>query len=212
MIHLERLPEPDVLIRKKTEWLQRFLASGKDRPTSSTYGHPEIRATLYTISHNKCFYCERKLQERESEVDHYIEIAVERSSSFNWENLFLSCDNCNKKIQHDVIPVEHALNPFLHTDAQIEEHITFSDEIIRMKNHSEIGENTIKKFRLDKLEHIRLQYFKAFANEYMYVSDQARADGREFTEEEKESLRSYSYPDRPFSLMFKVILRKRNLM
>ncbi len=214
MIHLERLPEPEILIRNKVEWLRIFLASGKPRPDSSKYGHNNVRTQLYSISHNKCFYCERKLSEKESQIDHYIEVAntAGKDLAFEWNNLFLSCDNCNKKVPHNAIPVENALNPFIYSNDEIEQHITFDDEIIRIKNNSDIGTKTIQKFRLDKLEHIRLQFFRKFANKYFEISDIARAENREYTEDEKEQLRSFSYPDHPFSLMFKVILRKRKLL
>ncbi len=214
MIHLERLPEPEILIRKKAEWLKKFLESGKDRPESSTYGHKDIRAQLYSISYNKCFYCERKLSEKESQIDHYIEVAnaAGKDLAFEWNNLFLVCDNCNKKVPHNAIPVENALNPFVYSNDEIEQHITFDVEIIRIKNNSEIGAKTIQKFRLDKLEHIRLQFYREFTEQYTKILKRTKTENREITEDEKEQLKSFSYPDHPFSLMFKVILRKENLL
>ena len=43
--------------QKKDEWSTKFIASGKNRPDNSKYGHKEIKETLFAMSHNKCFYC-----------------------------------------------------------------------------------------------------------------------------------------------------------
>ncbi|OQX80987.1 MAG: hypothetical protein B6D64_02470 [Bacteroidetes bacterium 4484_276] len=62
MIHINRLPKPDILTRKEKEWTEKFLASDKKRPDNSKYGHKEIRTQLNSMSYHKCFYCERKLK------------------------------------------------------------------------------------------------------------------------------------------------------
>jgi hypothetical protein len=57
---IKRLPEPQILIDKKKQWLDNFLASGKPRPDSNKYAHKDIRRDLISMSHHKCFYCETK--------------------------------------------------------------------------------------------------------------------------------------------------------
>ena len=214
MIHLTRLPEPKILVQKKAEWLNKFLQSGYARPSNTTYGHTEIRRDLDTISHHKCFYCERLLRGVPKEIDHYIEITCDRTEAFKWENLFLACSNCNDKIPHNVIPVGDALNPFLHTNEQIEEHVTFNSEVIRIKNDSLLGNRTIKKYRLDSdvLEFTRSKFLNKFYEDLLNIRDKCSQENRFMNEDETEALRKYSYPDHPYSLMFKVILRKRNLL
>ena len=214
MRHLDRLSEPEILTQKKAEWLQNFLASGKPRPDNSKYGNPKIRETLNIISFHKCYYCETKLKGQAAEIDHYIEVAFDKNGAFEWENLYLSCDNCNDKKPHKEIKVQDALNPFLHTDQQIQEHITFNDEIICIKNDSRIGHNTIQKFRLDTktLDQKRLLHIKDFQKIYIEILRQANQEKREVTVDELEILRSFSYDDKPYSLMFKILLKKSNLL
>lgn len=54
MRHIDRLAEPGILTKKKAQWLADFLASGKNRPDSSKYGHKDILAALNNMSYNKC--------------------------------------------------------------------------------------------------------------------------------------------------------------
>ena len=99
MIHLERLNKPSILVQKEQQWKDDYFNSpDKKRPDSSKYAHNEILEQLTSISFHKCFYCERKLKGVSKEVDHYLEVADEngREKAFEWENLFLSCENCNR--------------------------------------------------------------------------------------------------------------------
>lgn len=149
------------------------------------------------------------------EVDHYIEIACDRNKALDWDNLYLSCESCNNKLNHFVIPVTNALNPFLHSNKEIEDNITFELDIIRPKNNSLLGTNTIKKFRLDSesSDLWRARFLNKFFDEFTDLEMQCKADAnRDMTVAEKEQLQRYSYPDFPFSLMFKIILRKKGLL
>lgn len=215
MIHLVRTQEPEILKSKKDKWLQTFIESGKKRPPNSQYAHNEIKDGLYGISHRKCFYCERLLKGVNEEVDHQIEVSIDRTKSFVWENLYLCCDNCNGKKNHIEIPINEALDPFVNTDDEIESNITFENEIVRMKDNSEFGEKTITKYKLDSmgLDFVRSQFITKFYEEYTNLLEKTKQEGnREFTQEEIDSIRKYSYRDHPFSLMFKVLLRKKGLI
>ena len=71
MRHIDRLPEPEILVRKHEVWQQQFdkgrTVNPKLRPDSSKYGNKDIRKTLDACSHYKCFYCEGRKQLTESE-------------------------------------------------------------------------------------------------------------------------------------------------
>jgi hypothetical protein len=215
MIQLTRTLEPGQLVRNKATQLANFLASGNKRPHSYQYSSAPIKNELCSISFYKCYYCERKLSGLPKEVDHYIEISCDKTKALDWDNLFLSCDNCNGKIPHNQIAVTDALNPFVNTDVEIEQNITFKLEAINSNNGSMLGLNTIKKFRLDseQLDLIRARFLNIFFDEMTTIQKKCAEDGnRDMTDDEKNKLRTYSYPDHPFSLMFKVILRKKGLL
>ncbi len=213
MIHLDRLSKPDILEAKQKEWTDKFIASGKSRPDFSKYGHSEISETLRSISFNKCYYCERKLTDIHSEIDHYIEVSdtTGKALAFDWENLFLACQNCNNKFPNSKIPVNQALNPFYDSDYEIESHLTFENEIITAQNNSEIGLRTIQKFKLDSdsLDKIRSKHLLNFKDVLLKIRENQIANqGRPISAEEKQIIQKFAQKDAPFSLMFKLLLKK----
>ncbi|MFC2110682.1 HNH endonuclease [Bacteroidota bacterium] len=211
---LERLPEPQILTDRKEIWRDNFVASGKKRPDSNKYGHTTIRTQLNSISYHKCFYCESKLKGKRKEIDHHIEVSVDKTLSFEWSNLYLSCDNCNGKITHSTISIQDALDPCRNTDLEIKEHITFDDEFIQPKNNSELGLSTIKKYRLDTelLDNRRLKQLKIFLKVLVTIRDQQRIENRdELSQAEIETLNSFKRMDNSYSRMFEVILENYEL-
>ncbi|MEK6476255.1 HNH endonuclease [Catalinimonas sp. 4WD22] len=210
MRFIQRLPKPDILERKEESWRERFVNSDNPRPSNKQYAHQQIRDRLNTMSFHKCFYCERKLKDVPQEVDHFIEVAERKDLAFDWDNLYLACDNCNNKKNNLHIPVTEALDPCRDSDDIIQEHLIFEDEIIRTKNGSQLGLRTIQKFKLnsDQLDKVRLTQIKYFEQLLSKILIAMHQEARGILEQEKEALLSFKNPDRPFSLMFKVMLDK----
>jgi len=211
MRHIKRLSEPDILVRKKNDWTRKFIACGNKRPDNSKYGHNEIKTTLFTMSHNKCYYCEGLLKGEMKEIDHFIEVSENKHLAFEWTNLFLSCDNCNNKIPNLSIPVSDVLNPCEETDDEIEKHICFDYEQITFLTDK--GDNTIKKFRLstERLDYLRMKQLQIFTEKLIAIQNSMNQDGRKMSETEKESLKRFAKADNRFSLMFAKYLKKHNL-
>lgn len=211
MREVQRLPEPRILIERKELWLQRLLESGKARPDSSKYAHSSIKTQLNSMSSHKCFYCETKLKGKRKEVDHHIEVSVDIYLSYEWENLCLSCDNCNNKLDHNSIPIEEALNPCIDSDEEIMEHLTFDDEIIEARNNSEKGLKTIRKYRLDTelLDMRRLKSLKLFMKLLVNIQLNQIKEGRNgLTDYELNAINKFKRKDQSFSLMFEILLDK----
>lgn len=211
---LQRLPEPQNLIDKKSTWLTKFIASGKKRPDSSKYAHNLVKTQLNSMSHNKCFYCETKLKGKPKEIDHHIEVSVDKTLAFEWTNLYLSCDNCNNKIPHSTIPINEVLNPCTNTDNEIKEHITFNDELIEPRNNSQLGLRTIQKYRLDTelLDTRRLKSLKIFYKLICEIrKNQVKENRNTLTEEELNAIHKFKMPNHSYSLMFDIVIEKHNL-
>ncbi len=213
MIHIERLPKPDILIGKEKEWTEKFIKSGKKRPDNSKYGHKQIRTRLCAMSSNKCFYCERKLTGVTKEIDHFIEVSDPKGKklAFSWDNLFLACDNCNNKFDNKTISVSEVLNPCEATNEEIEMHISYKDECVIAKNNSQKGLLTIQKFRLDTelLDLLRSKQLNLFNKLLIQIQKNQIIENRKtMNNEEKESLLIFKQRDRQFSLMFKILLEK----
>ncbi len=214
MRHLVRLAKPDILIQKEVIWTNSFIASGKDRPSNTQYGHIEIRTKLHNISFKKCFYSEVKFaSETEGQVDHYLEVSEDKNLAFNWDNLFLSHKDSNQgKPSNTILPNNTTLNPFIHTDNEIENHISFEDECIRGK--SQIGLNTIQKYKLDKdiYNILRSKELRKFDHYLIEILKKMNLENRKISEQELHILRLFSQPDHSFSLMFRITLKKHNLL
>jgi uncharacterized protein (TIGR02646 family) len=208
---LKRLAKPQILVDKEKEWTDSFLNSGKNRPDSNKYGNAAIKRELNSMSFNKCFYCEAKLTDRPKEIDHHIEVSVDKNLSYQWENLYLSCDNCNDKIPHSEIAITDALDPCVHSDEEIKRNITFDRESITAKNGSKLGLITIQKYRLDSdlLDKRRLKQLDLFSQILDAIRKKQIADGgRTWNEKEREKINLFKQKDQPYSLMFEIIIDK----
>lgn len=83
MRHIERLYKLEILIKKEKEWTEKFIQSGKARPSSKQYAHKDILDALLNISHGKCFYSEKKIEGLPKEVDHLVEVSIDKSKVLN---------------------------------------------------------------------------------------------------------------------------------
>ncbi len=208
---LNRLTKPQILNDREDKWKNDFIASGKARPDSNKYGHESIRSELASISFHKCFYCESKLKLEPKEVDHHIEVSIEKELAFAWTNLYLSCDNCNNKINHNAIPINAALDPCRNNDSEIQAHLTFDDEMITSVDGSSLGFKTIQKYRLDSelLDRRRSVQLRIFYKVLIEIQKKQIIEGRKsLNQNELGLLCRFKQNDQPYSLMFKVILDK----
>jgi uncharacterized protein (TIGR02646 family) len=211
---LTRLPEPQILIDRKVNWINDLLVSGKLRPDSSKYAHLQIKTQLNSMSFNKCFYCETKLKGKTKEIDHHIEVSVNRNLSYDWNNLYLSCDSCNNKVPHSSIAINTALDPCINTDDEIQTHLTFDDELIEPKNNSPFGLTTIQKYRLDSevLDTRRLKSLKKFLKLFIEIQkNQVQEARNNLTIEEINAINRFKSIDNSYSLMFTALLDKYGL-
>ena len=215
MRHIERLPIPQKLVDKHDEWQESYerklSINPKARPDGSKYGHKDIRERLNSCSFNKCFYCESKLTGDLREIDHYIEVSIDHSKAYDWENLYLSCTNCNDKLDHNVIPVTDALNPCVDSDDEIQRHITFEKECICSQPDSEKGLKTIQKFKLDSelLELRRCKRLNILATKALDIENKMKGENRvEYSDEDKNEIRLFMQKDQPYSLMCEIYIRK----
>ncbi len=213
MRHIERLACPDILLRKHDEWQQKFeekrRTNPKVHPDSSKYAHKDIMRQLSTMSFGKCFYCESLLSNSPKEVDHFIEVALDESKAYSWDNLYLSCTNCNDKLPHNQIPVEQALDPCRDSDDTIRANISFDKEFIVAVPGSPMGENTIRKFRLSDefLDNKRMKWLRKIDEAVRNILINMIKDGRKkFTEAEISLIESFKEPSRPYSYMSEVYI------
>ena len=210
MRHISRLEKPRILAEKAEQWTSIFASGTKNRPDNSKYAHAEVKGVLYSMSFHKCYYCERKLKNIPKEIDHFIEVSERKDLAYEWENLYLACDNCNGKIPNTSIAVTDVLDPCRHTDDEIGEHLVFDDELITAKNGSALGLKTIQKYGLDseQLDHLRVRQLKVFQKLYITILQNMHSEGRGMNDDEKAQLLQFQQADMSFSLMFRQLIRK----
>lgn len=215
MRHLQRQHEPPHLTNNKATWLRTFLArrakNSSYRPPSAQYGHENIRRVLKSMSHGKCFYCEAMLKDGSNDVEHFIEVSIDPNKAFNWDNLYLSCKNCNTKMTHNEIPVTQALDPCNNTDADIEAAIYFEDEYILSVVGSAMGDNTILKYRLDseKQENLRRKHLQRVNKIVIRIQRNMIRENRKLPNpEEQREIDKLKSIYSPYSLMVKQYLRQ----
>ena len=82
------------------------------------------------MSFHKCFYCEKKLKGGvRHQVEHYRDVADRPDLSFEWSNLYLTCEDCNLgKPSNADLPVEVCLDPC--GKIAPSRHLRFDDEIV----------------------------------------------------------------------------------
>ncbi len=208
MRHITRLPKPDILVEKEQEWLTKFLTSGKNRPDNNKYGHDEILDALKQSSHHKCFYCETLLKGISKEIDHYIEVSIDKTKAFEWENLYLACENCNNKKNNNQISVDDVLNPCVDTNEEIQKHIYFDKELIFF--NTDKGKLTIQKYGFDKPEkdYLRMKKIDEFKDLLLKIKDKMIEKRKsKMSNKQKQKLKQYISPQNEYSLMFEQYFR-----
>lgn len=219
MRHIDRGCKPDILAENEERWLKEYEAAKeanpKARPLTSRYRHRSILEALKAVSHTKCFYCEKSLKGAANEIDHFIEVAIDMEGAYRWDNLVLSCDNCNNKADHSRIPVTDVLNPCCDSDEKIRQHITFANEQIVPKDGSELGMRTITKYRLDseRLDYQRMSRLNVLSKIYIDILRQMNREHREIlTDAERCQLAAFTSPNSEFSYLCQRYLEKLGLL
>jgi hypothetical protein len=156
------------------------------------------------MSHNKCFYCENE----GTSVDHYTEVAERGDLVFTWENLYLSCDDCQNKIPNTSIPVTDCVDPCRIEDPP-EDHLMFESEYVRYRTPK--GEQTVKKYKLNR-ELLVSQRRKMLQTISETILSMCKSKGTDdFNASERAKLRQFAQSDHLFSMLCTAYLDKHSL-
>ncbi|MFN4297310.1 MAG: HNH endonuclease [Brevundimonas sp.] len=118
MIKLKKSAKPKILEEKGSEWtktlLQKKAAGEAATATESTrYRHPDIKEALVLETHNKCAYCESKLQHtHHGDVEHIMPKSLQLDKILEWSNLTLACEKCNQKKSNLDPDAEKIIDPY----------------------------------------------------------------------------------------------------
>jgi hypothetical protein len=136
MIKLSRPAAPTCLSPTEVARLtQEYATTG-----NPVWNRNAIKEALLETSHNKCAYCEAKIdiESKYLEVEHFLYKNNYPNLVVQWENLLPSCKRCNgKKGTHDV-SVEPIINPY---DDDPRDHIEL--KWYRIRPRTAVGSSSI---------------------------------------------------------------------
>ena len=149
MIKLEQIEKPKQLtIAKQKDFTEKFKTTRKN-----VWNRIYIKEQLLKMSHNKCCYCEIKLNIASNyvEVEHFLPKKEYKDLVVDWENLLPSCKRCNgQKGEHDT-KNEPIINPTIQNP---KEHLFVKDYRLYTKNNSKIGKTTIDLLLLNDFDRL----------------------------------------------------------
>jgi len=190
------------------------------------YGHSSVKSALVGLQHGKCCFCESPFRHiSPGDVEHFrpkagffilTGNAISKPGyywlAYNFSNLYLSCEICNRTFKRNYFPLAYEANRVRshhhHTDLpnesplliqpeedEPEDHITFNREIplgIDTK-----GSVTIERLGLDRydLNEERLKYYELMA----YIADKARSGDTIAS----QIIKKASLPSERYSLMIR---------
>jgi uncharacterized protein (TIGR02646 family) len=118
MIRITRAPEPAVLAKHKARWTMDLLAATtpeEKKRALSMYKKAAIKAVLDSMFYSKCAYCESRLGVTDQgHIEHYRPSSIYPELAFDWDNLLLSCSECNgKQFKSDQFPRDDEGGPLI---------------------------------------------------------------------------------------------------
>ena len=138
MINIQKGAEPQVLHDNKTTWTTDLMALVKkygsytDIPKNEKdaaikyYGHPDISSALLgPHAKAKCIYCETYSEVScFANIEHFHPKSLYPKETFDWDNLFVGCTQCNTpKGNFDTVK-----EPFIHPiNDNPEDYLTFDE-------------------------------------------------------------------------------------
>lgn len=117
MIKLKKLDEPEILTRKKAEWTKEYLdAKAANRVTNTIryrYRHPDIKRKIRDETSDKCAYCESKITHAyPGDIEHLLPYSIFPNQIVEWNNLTLSCGECNRRKLDYYDVAQPLMNPY----------------------------------------------------------------------------------------------------
>lgn len=144
MIHLIRPPKPIEL----TDEVQKELTEEFKKSKKIVWRKKYIVDPLLKMSHDKCCYCETRLNEegKYMQVEHFHPKGKYPDEVVEWDNLLPSCGRCNSYKRDHNTKREPIINP---TKDNPKEYFYLHGYRLKSKNRNEIGKRTIKVLSLN---------------------------------------------------------------
>lgn len=98
MRNLDKAACPAVLAENHDGWSEAYQADPTNATAKYRYRHPDVKAAIRAEAHNKCVYCESKVgHNTPGDVEHKVPSSKDQTLHFDWGNLTLACNECNRR-------------------------------------------------------------------------------------------------------------------
>lgn len=97
MRRIAKLKEPAILPHSKAQW-EAALSANPSETNCHRYRHPDIKKSLLAETNDKCVYCESKIGHNcPGDIEHKIPKSKRPDLIFNWDNMTIACNECNRR-------------------------------------------------------------------------------------------------------------------
>ncbi len=117
MIQISRGPEPAGFDRVRDNALTSLRATIADKGAAAhldrsdfPVGYKTVGDSLRQRQYLKCCYCEVKIRHQGQDVEHFRPASKYWWLAYTWENLFFSCQNCNRWGKNAAFPLANEAN------------------------------------------------------------------------------------------------------
>jgi uncharacterized protein (TIGR02646 family) len=116
---------PNVLVKKGKEATEKLCLQFENGERefefdNRIYGHKDVKDALKKAQLDKCAFCETKLPRSSGDVEHFRPKGGYKQQdsdklqkngyywlAYNWDNLFFSCEYCNRIFKRNLFPLEN---------------------------------------------------------------------------------------------------------
>ena len=185
MIRVQKAAEPNILSANKQQWTRDLVRRITDvggynhltKADKSAYVDHYKHKDIHTALRNgrlveRCIYCERDITTGDPNIEHYHPKSIYPHETFEWDNLFSACVNCNRPKG----AFNTGIEPFIHpVNDDPEEYLTYEVFFIKPRYRAatdqvshDKGRNVIQKCKL-----YRDELLYGLADTYMEIFHKA---------------------------------------
>ncbi|MFD4819519.1 HNH endonuclease [Peribacillus butanolivorans] len=210
MIKLEKKDEPEVLVSNKNVWTNEYLSllnagSEISATVKGRYRHKDIKAQIFKETNNKCAYCESIVSHVcPGDIEHILPKKKRPEMIFEWSNLTLSCEECNRPRKRDYYnPKDPLLNPYIDNP---EEHLKAIGPLIDTRDGSRKGDITTRMLGLNERKELLDRRIDRLKKIFLLKSLWEKESNPDLKEAYKEDLLKEADPEKEYRMIVKQYL------
>jgi hypothetical protein len=147
MRNFSKAVAPEILTQNQQRWSEEYLNNPSEN-NRVKYRHPDIKSALINETHSKCVYCESKVGHNcPGDVEHKSPVAHQPNLLFDWSNLTIACNECNRRKLDYYDPQCMFLDPY---NDDVEARLQHIGPLVFSKPNDAQADVSIRILELDK--------------------------------------------------------------